>query len=197
MSRHPLWLAIGVLATFALSTSEARAQQDATGSAYVNAGGLLGLGLTPTVELGGSIAGFARLRLLGTGVLSHLVIADPSEDETLDLTSFTLGGGVHFYPSGDGSQRGFFVGPWLEYGRTVVEDDSWDMERYTTTVLVFGGDVGYRWVFGKFALGVGASLGYASVLSSECEVLDGWGECGYPEEDQVFFTPTVDLGFVF
>lgn len=165
---------------------------------HVNALGILQFGLVPGVEFGGRHFGLSgRVRVMTTGLLSHLVLADPSDDE-----EFTSGVGVaaigRYYSGAGGNMRGFYVGGGLEWLTDRIEDKTDDREAYVTTVLIPQVDTGYRWVWGRFLLDLGAGVGYAIVQSATTEDLSGGQDRYlYPNhsEDQFYLIGVVNLGF--
>lgn len=169
-------------------------------NAHINALGLLQFGLVPAIEFGGRNFGIAaRLRLMTTGVLSHVVAADTTDDEEF-ASGIGFGAGVRYYSGTGGNMRGFYVGGGLEYVSTRVEDTTDDREAYLTKAIIPEFDAGYRWGFGRFLLGVGGMAGYLLVQSATTEDLSsGQDERLYPNtaSDTLYAMAVLDLGFFF
>jgi hypothetical protein len=72
--------------------------------------------------------------------------------------------GAHFFSSKRGNMRGLYGGVALEYVFIETRDDSVDFARYQTHALIPQLDLGYRWTFGAFFLGVSGKLGLAIPL---------------------------------
>lgn len=132
-----------------------------------------------------------------TGLLSHLVLADSSEHE-----EFTSGVGLaaiaRYYSGVGGNMRGFYVGGGLEWLTDRIEDKTGDREAYVTTVLIPQVDIGYRWVWGRFLMDLGAGAGYALVQSATTEDLSGGKDPYlYPNhaEDKFYVIGVLNLGF--
>ncbi|MET0340830.1 MAG: hypothetical protein ABW252_07495 [Polyangiales bacterium] len=155
---------------------------------HVDAAGLAQFGLTPTVELGKKFSGYARLRALNTGVASYFLLGRDREDEL----QWGLGGavGMHVFTAKDGTMRGFFGGPALEYVFVKTSDTTRDLATYRTHVLVPNADFGYRWAFRGFLLGVGLRLGLAIPLHED---ITPRGRAGCRRADSC----TEDLGLSF
>jgi hypothetical protein len=166
----------------------------------VNVLGLLQLGMVPGIEVGGRNFGLtARVRLMQTGLLSHLVLADPNDDEVF-ASGYGLGLVARYYTGFGGNMRGFYVGAGLEYVSTRIEDTTDDMEAYDTTLLIPELDIGYRWVWGHFLLEVGGSAGYTLVQSATSEDLSGDEDAYvYPNEteDTLYVMGVVGIGWFF
>lgn len=126
--------------------------------------GLLQFGLAPELEFGGATSFFVRARFFNTGLLSYYAI--PSSNDKLNW-GFGAGIGFRFYPLGNGSMRGFQVGGVLEWAYTSTTDDHSDYAQYLTHSLIPALDVGYRWVFGKFLIGVGITGGTSLPIAHE------------------------------
>ena len=169
-------------------------------NAHINALGLFQFGLVPAIEFGGKNFGIAaRLRLMTTGILSHAVAADTTDDEEF-ASGIGIGAGVRYYSGKGGNMRGFYVGGGLEYVSTRVEDTTDDREAYLTTAIIPEFDIGYRWAFGRFLLGLGGMAGYMVVQSATTEDLsNGQDEFLYPNtaEDTFYAMAVLDLGFFF
>ncbi len=149
---------IGLIAALLLAGGSASAQEKADSHVdfHMNAAGVLQLGLTPTIEFGGMVSGLARVRVMNTGLLSYVMLADLSDDETFKF-GLGVGGGARFYPAGRGRMVGPYVGGGAEWVTTTVEDTSVDNERYQTQGIVPQAEGGYRWAFRSgMLLGVGA-----------------------------------------
>ncbi|HEY6879953.1 MAG TPA: hypothetical protein VI299_18130 [Polyangiales bacterium] len=130
---------------------------DSVVNLHLDALGALQFGITPTVEFGKKISGYVRLRPMNTGMMSYVLI-DPTRD---DHFRWGLGAavGMHFFSAGRGNMRGLFGGPGLEYLFIRTRDDAVLQTDYGVHVLVPQLDLGYRWGFGRFLLGVGGRVG--------------------------------------
>jgi hypothetical protein len=124
---------------------------------HFDALGLLQFGLTPTVEFGKRFSGFVRLRVPNTGMLSYLLV--PRSDDM--KFQWGLGGAIggHFFSSKKANMRGVFGGPALEYLFMRTRDETRRKAVYGTHVLIPQLDLGYRWAFGSFLLGLGGRVG--------------------------------------
>lgn len=164
--------------------------------AHVNALGPLQFGLAPTIEVGrGHWAGLAYFRWLNSGLLARSLL--PSRDHEELVFSYGVGAGPRYY-FGQGL-RGFNLGPTLEYLHVVVETDQ-EREAYVSSWLVPQLALGYRWKFGRFLLGLGASGGYALSLSARTEDLSGGADpIGFYADDtsRPFANANADIGFYF
>jgi hypothetical protein len=169
-------------------------------NAHVNALGVFQFGLVPAVEFGGRNFGIAaRLRLMTTGILSHTVAADTSDDEEF-ASGIGIGAGARYYSGSGGNMRGFYVGGGVEYVSTRVEDTTDDREAYLTKAIIPEFDIGYRWAFGRFLLGLGGMAGYLLVQSATTEDLsNGQDDVLYSNtaEDTFYAMAVLDLGFFF
>jgi hypothetical protein len=118
--------------------------------------GMLQFGLTPTVEFGKRIAGYARLRLPNTGLMSYVLV--PRGDAEFH---WGLGGavGVHFFSSREATMRGVFGGLGFEYLFMRTREEQKHYAAYGTHALIPQLDLGYRWGFGSFLLGMGGRIG--------------------------------------
>lgn len=124
---------------------------------HFDALGLLQFGLTPTVEAGKKFSGYLRLRPLNAGLMSYFLLAPESGDRFKWGIGAALG--MHIFSAGEGNMRGVFGGPALEYVFVETENTSIHKATYGTHVLIPQADLGYRWGFDKFLLGVGGRLG--------------------------------------
>jgi hypothetical protein len=139
---------------------------------HVNGLGFLQFGLTPTFEFGGArVSGLTWIRIMNTGLLNYVI----TESEESFIWGIGLGGGVRGYFLGNGSQRGLYIGGALEYVYTQLDDDSDDMASYTTHSLVPEVEIGYRWVWTRFLLGLGARAGAAIPVASDDEPIGPYG----------------------
>ena len=120
--------------------------------------GLLQFGLTPTVEVGGKhFAGFLRVRPLNAGLMSYFLLAPDSGDSFKWGIGAALG--LHIFSAGEGNMRGVFGGPALEYVFVETKNTKPHFATYGTHVLIPQLDLGYRWGFDSFLLGLGGRLG--------------------------------------
>lgn len=155
------------LATF--SEPESAPARDASADALVNvhadAAGLLQFGLTPTLEVGESVSGYLRLRLVNTGLASYFLLGRDADDDLRLGIGAALG--MHWFSAERGNMRGFYGGAALEYAFLETRDESVDFARYRTHALIPQLDVGYRWAFGDFFVGVSGKLGLAIPLTNQ------------------------------
>jgi tetratricopeptide (TPR) repeat protein len=130
---------------------------------HVNALGVLQFGLMPTVEIGRQMSVLFNAHIFAAGALSYLLLPDDENDSFKE----GWGGGMRlrYYPSG--AQRGFFFGGGAEYVYIKTADEEDDEAEYITHALVPMGDVGYRWVWGRFLFAAGGLAGVAVPISSE------------------------------
>lgn len=160
---------------------------------YADPLGVLQLGATVGAEYGRSWAGHLRLRIpMSLDIGNFRRGADYRI--TRDLTSGFAGGlGLRYYFGGEGL-RGFYVGGGaeLEYAVWDVYDYrvegsslSWDEYSGDSLHLMLKVEVGYRWVWGSFLLGVGGSFGRGVVLDQSRAAAT----------DYFFTTLNVELGF--
>jgi hypothetical protein len=138
---------------------------DALVNLHVDAAGLLQFGLTPTLEVGEAFSGFLRLRFLNTGLASHFLLRRDADDDLRLGAGAALG--VHWFSAKRGNMRGLYGGAALEYAFVETRDDSVDFARYQTHALIPQVDLGYRWAFGGFFVGVSGKLGLALPFESE------------------------------
>lgn len=128
---------------------------------HINALGLLQFGVAPTLEIGGRHwSTFLRVRPMNSGVASYFLVGTPSEDDNF-IFGMGAGVGARGWVLGKGNMRGLFFGGGIEYAYTRVDDDEDDRAQWRTHSIVPLGEFGYRWVFGRFLLGVGLSAGAA------------------------------------
>lgn len=137
---------------------------DSVVNLHVDAAGLLQFGLTPTIEVGQRASGYLRLRFVNTGLASYLLLGRDADDKLRLGAGAALG--VHFFSSRRGNMRGLYGGAALEYVFVETRDDSVDFARYQTHALIPQLDLGHRWAFGHFFLGVSAKLGLAIPFKS-------------------------------
>jgi hypothetical protein len=173
-------------------TRAARAPREALGAVHANVLGLLGVGFMPGAELGyKSIGVLARLRFPQLGVASHFLYPDADEDESLAF-SIGLSLGARWYTS---KLRGFYVGGLLEYSFIQVQDDP-EQKMEVSHRFATGVDIGYRWHFDRFLLGIGAILGADIPFEAENQFYNGFNKPR--DEDVTFFGAAVlELGFYF
>jgi hypothetical protein len=190
------------LDAFDAASSTPPPERDSSANARVNlhvdAAGLLQLGLTPTLEVGEAVSAFLRLRFMNTGLASHFVLRRDADDDLRLGAGAALG--VHWFSAQRGNMRGLYGGAALEYAFVETRDDSVDFARYQVHALIPQVDLGYRWAFGDFFLGISGKLGLAVPFESEA-VGVGAIPCRRPdscrEELSSAFIPGigVDLGW--
>jgi hypothetical protein len=159
------------------STAETAAEgrsssADSIVNLHFDALGLLQFGLTPTLEIGKRFSGYLRLRPMNTGLSSYFLLA-PDEDEFIWGLGAALG--MHVFSAKAGNMRGVFGGPSLEYAFVQTKNMKQDYARYGTHVLVPELDLGYRWAFDSFLLGLGGRIGLSIPVGSHDEPI---GESG-------------------
>jgi hypothetical protein len=165
---------------------------------HVDAAGLLQFGVTPTIEVGESVSGYLRLRFVNTGLASYFLLGRDADDDLRIGAGAALG--VHFFSSKRGNMRGLYGGAALEYVFVETRDDSVDFARYQTHALIPQLDLGYRWAFGHFFLGVSGKLGLAIPFKSTAVGI-GDDPCRRPdscsEDSSAAFVPGIglDLGW--
>ena len=147
---------------------------------HFNALGVLQFGLAPSLEVGGRHFGFAtRVRVMNTGLMSYFVAGRPQNDN-----NFVFGMGAGFaargYFLGKGNMRGLFLGAALEYSFVRIDDSEDDLAEYRTHSIVPMGELGYRWAFNRFLLGVGISAGAAVPVAWSDEPIGSEG-CFYED----------------
>lgn len=123
--------------------------------------GFAQLGPTLTVEAGTRFSGLVRARFMSVGLIPNLFIG------TLSLPlarAFSVGAGGRFYSAGRGNLRGFYVGPFVDVVTTSVvhpteANSSGKGLAYETLGVLPALELGYRWGFGHFLLGIGGAAG--------------------------------------
>lgn len=159
-----------------------RGERDDNGDAlvalYADVAGALQFGVTPTLEVGQSLAGFLRLRPLNTGLASYFLIGRDRDDDL----HLGFGGalGLHYFGSTRGNMRGWYGGVALEYIYVETRDVVRDFAQYRTHALVPELDFGYRWALGDMLLGLSLKLGLAVPFENSVRPL---GDNGCPYED--------------
>jgi hypothetical protein len=160
----------------------------------------LQFGLAPTVEVGTRFSGYARMRVLNTGLASYFVLGRDREDDF----QWGLGGalGMHVFSRHARNMCGFYGGPALEYVWMQTRDVKRDFATYRTQLLVPQVDFGYRWRFGNFLLGLGARIGLAIPLTDHADPLGSEGcrrRVSCRSDLDVHFVPglSLDLGYYF
>jgi hypothetical protein len=136
---------------------ERSSSADSIVNLHFDALGLLQFGLTPTVEVGKKFSGYLRVRPLNSGLLSYFLLADHG-----GYFQWGIGGalGMHIFSAGAGNMRGVFGGPALEYVYVQTKNTgSAYRAEYGTHALIPQLDLGYRWGFDSFLLGVGGRVG--------------------------------------
>jgi hypothetical protein len=154
--------------------------QESRANFHFNALGILQLGLDPTLELGGAHWSLLfRVRPMNTGLLSYYAIGTPSR---YDNFVFGMGGGIGFrgWALGKGNMRGLYFGGTLEYAYTRVDDEEDDLATWRTHSIVPMGELGYRWVFGRFLVGLGL-VGGAAVDIASSDTPIGPSGCAYED----------------
>jgi len=159
-------------------------------AAYANAASPLMFGLSATIEGGASFAGWARLRSGNLGLAIPLYESS-SGDHVNPAFGFAAGG--RWYSAGRGNLRGFYAGLGVEY---IPLSGSGDRKDWTMPVVVSQIDLGYRWVWGRFLMGVGGWVGPAIIVGHEWKYQDTGAVVQkkkgvYPAGELVF-----DLGMV-
>jgi hypothetical protein len=131
-------------------------KDDSRTSFHTNLLGLLLFGLTPSLEMGGAQTVLIRSRILNTGYLPYLL----AEGEDT-IFNFGLGVGLQLRKYfGTARQRGPYFGAGMEviYTKTTLDSEN-NPEEYKTYSLVPQIELGFRWDFPGYLLGVGAFLG--------------------------------------
>jgi hypothetical protein len=154
------------------------ASADALANVHADVAGLLQFGLTPTVEVGQTVSGYLRLRFVNTGLASYLLLGRDADDDLRFGAGAALG--FHWFSAQDGNMRGFYGGAALEYAFVETVDDSVDLARYQTHALIPQIDLGHRWAFGHFFIGVSGKLGLAIPLHKRIIGIGG-SPCRGPE----------------
>ena len=135
---------------------QASAKGESRTAFHTNLLGLLQYGLTPSLEMGGAQTVLIRSRILNTGYLPYLL----AEGEGT-IFNFGLGAGLQLRNYfGTTSQRGPYFGVGIEviYTKTTLDSEN-NPEEYKTYSLVPQIELGFRWDFPGYLLGVGAFLG--------------------------------------
>ncbi|MET0389548.1 MAG: hypothetical protein ABW321_26480 [Polyangiales bacterium] len=165
---------------------------------HIDVAGAAQLGLTPTVEVGETVSGYLQLRVMNTGLLSYFVLGRDGDDDLRLGLGAALG--MHIFTADTGNRRGFYGGIALEYAYLETRDTTTDFARYRTHVLVPQLDLGHRWAFGEFLVGVSAKLGLAIPIDNSAKGI-GSTPCARErscvEDLDVAFIPglAVDLGW--
>lgn len=136
--------------------------------------GLLQFGPTPTLELGKKFSGFLRIRPLNAGLMSYFLLAPDDGDKFKWGLGATLG--MHVFSARNGNMRGVFGGPALEYAFVQTENTKYHFALYKTHVLIPQLDLGYRWAFDAFLLGLSGRLG-VSIPVAEKDLPIGINGC--------------------
>lgn len=170
------------LATFSepeLARAPARdASADALVNIHADVAGLLQFGLTPTLEVGETVSGYLRLRLVNTGLASYFLLGRDADDDLRLGIGAALG--MHWFSAERGNMRGLYGGAALEYAFVETRDETVDFARYRTHALIPQLDLGYRWAFGDFFVGLSAKLGLAIPLTNQAVGI-GATPCPRPE----------------
>jgi hypothetical protein len=165
---------------------------------HADLAGLLQFGVTPTVEVGQTVSGYLRLRIVNTGLASYFLLGRESEDDLRFGAGAALG--FHWFSAEDGNMRGFYGGAALEYAFVETRDESVDFARYRTHALIPQVDLGHRWAFGSAFIGLSGKLGLAIPLQNRVAGI-GESPCRRPascrEDLSVSLIPGigVDLGW--
>lgn len=161
---------------------------------HFDALGILQFGLTPTLELGKKVSGYLRLRPLNTGLMSYFLLA-PDEGDTF---KWGLGSalGMHIFSAGEGNMRGVFGGPSLEYIFVKSQNVDYKHGVFRTHVLMPQLDLGYRWGFDSFLLGLGGRVGVSIPVAVKDDAIGGLtcNECGDRPSPYFFGGLFVDIG---
>ncbi|MDB4984954.1 MAG: keratin-associated protein 10-4 [Myxococcaceae bacterium] len=138
------------------SNDQRSSSADSIVNIHADVAGLLQFGLTPTIEVGKRFSGYLRLRPLNTGLASYYLLARRhGEDFNWGLGAAL---GMHAFSAKQGNMRGIYGGPALEYV-FVKTTQSRASTTYGTHVLIPELDLGYRWGFDSFLLGLGGRIG--------------------------------------
>jgi hypothetical protein len=124
---------------------------------HLNAVGPLQFGLNPTIELGKKWSGYLSVTPLNTGMSCYLLLGHDQGDRFRWGLAATVG--THVFFLNKGNMRGLYAGAALGYAFVRTQDKKYDLANYATHVLIPQVDVGYRWAFGNFLLGLGAQFG--------------------------------------
>lgn len=162
---------------------------DSIGNLHVDVLGALQFGITPTLEFGKKVSGYLRVRPLNTGVASYFMLGRDRDDEL--HWGIGAGIGMHVFSAGQGNMRGLFGGPGIEYVFVKTRDVRDDFARYRTHALIPQLDLGHRWAFGSFLLGVGGRVGLTIPIHSEAQPIGPLG-CANPDSCD----PNPNLSFV-
>ncbi len=164
-------------ATTAAPAKEAAPERSSSADSIVNlhfdALGLLQFGLTPTLEVGKKFSGYLRVRPLNSGLLSYFLLADHG-----GYFQWGIGGalGMHIFSAGAGNMRGVFGGPAIEYVFVQTKNTGSEYRAsYGTHALVPQLDLGYRWGFDSFLLGVGGRVGLSIPVAHFDNALSTFG----------------------
>ena len=163
---------------------------------HMNALGALQFGVTPTLEFGKIVSGYLRVRILNSGLASYLLLPG---DSSTDF-SWGLGGalGLHIFSAQNGNMRGFFGGVALEYAFVENSDTRRNYAAYRTHTMIPQLDIGYRWGFGRFLLGVGLAAGISVPIYSEDVPLLSIGcnyDCSGERDIHALTNLLIDVGF--
>ncbi|MDX2051300.1 MAG: hypothetical protein SFV15_02850 [Polyangiaceae bacterium] len=160
----------------------------------LNVAGFGLLGPTLSVEGGRSVTGMLRLHALSLGILSHEIIPNAASGESLNLGSGGVGVGLRWYPTSTLGNGGFYGGLQFEYLRISTTNAS--QSELNIPVYVPGVDTGYRWMFGKLMLGVGAELGLSIPSGGTCTAPAGLICSVTPDDPQFYGQAVLDVGYL-
>jgi hypothetical protein len=147
---------------------------------HFDALGLLQFGLTPTLEVGKKFAGYLRVRPMNTGLLSYFLLAEDGGKFQWGLGAAL---GLHIFSAGAGNMRGVFGGPALEYVYVQTKNTTPAyLATYGTHALIPQIDLGYRWAFDSFLLGLGGRVGVSIPVAHFDEPIGG-NDVGCPITD--------------
>jgi len=185
------------------SDSKLPVERDASADSLVNlhldVAGALQFGITPAVEVGESVSGYLRLRLMNAGLASYFLLGRDRDDELRLGLGAALG--FHIFSASRGNMRGFYGGAALEYAFLRTRDTTRDFATYRTHALIPQVDFGYRWAFGDLLVGVAGTLALAIPFQNRATPVGGERGCrletSCKEDLGVAFFPgiTVDLGW--
>jgi hypothetical protein len=165
----------------AAATPERSSSADSIINLHFDALGLLQFGLTPTLEIGKKFSGYLRVRPLNSGLLSYFLLADHG-----GYFQWGIGGalGMHIFSAGEGNMRGVFGGPALEYVFVQTKNTRSEYRAsYGTHALIPQLDLGYRWGFDSFLLGLGGRVGLSIPVGHFDNELETYGGAGCPIRD--------------
>jgi hypothetical protein len=182
-------------------TEPAKPQRSSSADSIVNIHmdvlGLLQFGPTPTLEIGKKFSGYLRIRPMNAGLMSYFLLAPDDGDTFKWGLGATLG--MHVFSARDGNMRGVFGGPALEYAFVETKNERPHFATYGTHVLIPQLDMGYRWAFDSFLLGLSGRLGVSVPVASYDEPIGINGcaldtSCNGDRSVYVFGGVALDIG---